>query len=110
MGGVKRRFGLKIRTFAPFFCGQSGAKPHIRPVQEFVAKSITHQSCRTLCNIMKINELRIKNQESLICFQKKSCLLSKEALFTTQRSLVYNAKKPLLQHKQDSFVNSDYSS
>ena len=43
MGGVKRRFGLKIRTFAPFFCGQSGAKPHILPVQEFVAKSITRR-------------------------------------------------------------------
>lgn len=93
MGGVKRRFGLKIRTFAPFFCGQSGAKPHIRPVQEFVAKSITRRFRRLLCNSMKINELRIKNQESLICFQKKSCLLSKEALFTTQRSLFCDTNK-----------------
>lgn len=59
-GGVKRRFGLKIRIFAPFFCGQSGAKPHILPVQEFVAKSITRRFRRLLCNVMKINELRIK--------------------------------------------------
>lgn len=103
MGGVKRRFGLKIRIFAPFFCGQSGAKPHILPVQEFVAKSITRRFRRLLCNSMKINELRIKKS-------RKFDLLSKEVLFAFKRSLVYNAKKPLLQHKQDSFVNSDYSS
>ena len=41
---------------------------------------------------------------------RKFDLLSKEVLFAFKRSLVYNAKKPLLQHKQDSFVNSDYSS
>ena len=93
MGGVKRKFGLKFRIFTPFFCGQSEAKPYIRLVQEFVAKSITHQPCRPLCNIMKSNGLRIKNQESLICFQKKSCLLSKEALFTMQRSLFCNTNK-----------------
>ena len=63
MGGVKRRFGLKIRTFAPFFCGQSGAKPHILPVQEFVAKSITRWFCRLLCKDVKINVLRIKIRE-----------------------------------------------
>lgn len=40
-----------------------GAKPHIRPVQEFVAKSITHWFCRLLCKDVKINVLRIKIRE-----------------------------------------------
>ena len=69
------------------------AKPHIRQVQEFAANSIRHQPYRLLCNNMKVNELQIKAKESLICFQKKSCLLSKEVLFTTQRSLLCIANK-----------------
>ena len=92
-GGGKTEIWVKNQEFCTIFCGQSGAKPHIRQVQEFVAKSITRWFCRLLCNSMKINELRIKNQESLICFQKKSCLHSKEALFTTQRSLFCNTNK-----------------
>ncbi len=103
MGGGKTEIWAKIQDFYTIF---------LRTIRSQTVYSSGSRICckvnypSALSSTLQYHEKQwITNKKS-----RKFDLFSKEVLFAFKRSLVYNAKKPLLQHKQDSFVNSDYSS